>query len=306
MFLVFLLYGLFATVFIVCKFALGYSPPLFLVGARMALAGVLLLAYVLWRDRRNGFKILRIPTKAIYPLISLAFFNIYLTNVCEVWGLQYLSSAKTCFIYSLAPFASALISFAMFSERLSQFKWIGLLVGFIGYMPIMLDQSSTEELTGSFGFFSWAELAVCVAAVSSVYGWILLKQAIQEHHLSPLQANGVSMLLGGLMALGHSYYAEPWDPVPVTEYLPFIAYSVLLIIVSNLMCYNLYGWLLKKYTATFMSFAGFTTPVFTAILGWVFFNETISVAFCCSMGVVFGGLFLFYREELKQGYVVAT
>lgn len=301
MLFVFVLYGLFASVFIVCKLALGYSPPLFLVGGRMLIAGILLGAYLLWRD--GQFKL---SVKQMIALSALAFFNIYLTNVCEVWGLKYLSSAKTCFIYSLAPFASALLSFFLFSEQLSSQKWLGLIIGFTGFIPILLEQSSAEELMGSFWVFSWPELAVCVAAFSSVYGWILLKQCIQQHQLSPLQANSLSMALGGIMALAHSYYAEEWNPTPVIEYMPFLGYSLILIIVSNLICYNLYGWLLKKYTATFMSFAGFVTPAFTAIFAWIFLQEGVTVAFCCSMGMVFCGLFLFYREELKQGVEVAA
>lgn len=303
MHLVFILYGLFAAIFIVCKLALGYSPPLFLVGSRMILAGALILLYCSWK-KKGAFQQLHI--KNLYPLFGLAFFNIYLTNACEVWGLQYLSSAKTCFIYSLSPFVSALLSFAIFSERLTIQKWIGLIIGFVGFIPIMVEQSPTEGLMGSFWVFSWPELAVCTAAASSVYGWILLRQLIQGDGLSPLLANGLSMLIGGMMALGHSVLSEDWNPLPISDFLPFLFYSSILIIISNLICYNLYGSLLKRYTATFMSFAGFTTPLFTALFGWICFDEKISWGFCGSMLIVFAGLSLFYRDELREGYAVAN
>ncbi|MBA2727636.1 MAG: DMT family transporter [Parachlamydiaceae bacterium] len=304
MLLIFVLYSLFSLVFIICKVALEYSPPLFLVGSRMLTAGALIILYYLFSNRHEIRKIFSINRTAILTLVGLAFFNIYLTNACEVWGLQYLSSAKTCFIYSLSPFASALFSYFLFSEQMSKQKWLGLTIGFLGFIPIFMSQSTEEELTGSFWIFSWAELAVCVAAVSSVYGWILLKKLIQVDQISPLFANGLSMLLGGTMALGHSALVENWDPVPVTEYLPFIECSILLILVSNFICYNLYGHLLKKFTATFMSFAGFTTPLFTALFGWLYFGEVVTSAFFFSMTIVFSGLLLFYREELKFGYAV--
>jgi len=304
MFLIFLLYSLFSLVFIICKMALEYSPPLFLVGSRMLAAGVLILAYHIFSNRQEFQKVFSINRAAILTLLGLAFFNIYLTNACEVWGLKYLTSAKTCLIYSLSPFASALFSYFLFSERMTRQKWFGLTIGFIGFIPILLSQSTEEELTGSFWIFSWAELAVCVAAVSSVYGWILLKKLIQVDKVSPLFANGSSMLLGGAIALVHSSFVEDWNPVPVTQYLPFIECSLLLILVSNFICYNLYGHLLKKFTATFMSFAGFSTPLFTAIFGWFFFGEMVSPAFFISMSIVFSGLLLFYREELKLGYAV--
>lgn len=298
MYLVVLLYAMFASVFIIAKTGLEYSPPLFLVGTRMFFAGIVMLAY-LYIFRRKEFTF---DKSSIFRVILLAFFNIYLTNVCEVWGLKYLTSSKTCFIYSLSPFVSALLSYAMFSEYMSPKKWFGLLIGFLGFLPIMLYKNPSEVITGNFWVFSWAELAVLTAAISSVYGWIVLKQLVKEHNYSPLMANGLSMLIGGFMALVNSAFVEGWNPTPVTEYLPFLECSLLLLVISNMICYNLYGVLLRKYTATFMSFAGFTTPLFTALFGWFWLGEVVSWPFYLSSGIVFVGLLLFYQEELKGGY----
>jgi drug/metabolite transporter (DMT)-like permease len=302
MYLVALLYAMFASVFIVCKIALDYTEPLFLVGSRMLVAGILIVSYQYF-FHRNTESVQKINKKIVGKLICLGFFNIYLTNACEVWGLQYLTSAKTCFIYSLSPFASALFSFFLFSEKMSSRKWIGLTLGFIGFLPVMLNKTTSEEMTGSFWIFSWAELAVFIAAISSVYGWIILKQLVKEEGISFMQANGLSMLIGGSMALAHSSLTENWDPIPVNQYIPFIECSLFLIIISNFICYNLYGYLLKSFTATFMSFAGFITPLFTALFGWIIFGDTLTWPFLLSMGIVFLSLLSFYQEELKIGGV---
>ena len=74
-----------------------------------------------------------------------------------------------------------------------------------------------------------------------------------------------------------------------------------LIIVSNLLAYNLYGALLKRFSATFLSFAGFSTPLITAFFGWAFIHETVSWGFIGCAVIVFIGLGLFYQEELRQG-----
>lgn len=302
MFLVFVLYALFASVFVICKSTLEYAQPLFLVGSRMLIAGGLLLAYQFFFQRQQ-FAFLK---GNYFRLIALAFFNIYLTNACEIWGLQYLSAAKTCFLYSLSPFFAALLSFALFNETISSRKWLGLLIGFIGFCPIILHKGSAEELTGSFWVFSMPELAVTTAALSSVYGWILLKQAVNNNGLSFSMANGISMLIGGMIALTHSAVSEDWNPIPVTEYLPFVQNTALLLIISNLTAYNLYGYLLKSYTATFISFAGFTTPLFTAAFAWYFFDEPIAFSFLLSSAIVFLGLYFFYQQELREGYKVAA
>lgn len=294
--LVFLLYALFSSVFIICKIALEYTQPLFLVGSRMAFAGLLIIAYQTCKSRQK----LTLNPQILLRLLCLGFFNIYLTNACEVWGLNYLSPAKTCLIYSLSPFMAAFLSFLLFKEKLSSKKWLGLLVGFVGFFPILLTSTGSEELAGSLWGFSWPELAVCVAAISSVYGWILLRQLVKENQIPTLFANGISMFLGGVLALIHSYFAENWNPLPVTEYLPVIECSILLLVISNFACYNLYGYLLKRYTATFMSLAGLTTPLFAATLAWLYFGEVVTAPFYLSLGTISLGLFIFYQEELKE------
>ena len=272
--------------------------PSFFVGTRMVIAGLLMLLYQYLRHPDQfGFK-----KEHFWRVFRLAAFNIYLTNMFEFWGLQYLTSFKTCFIYSLSPFMAALLSYVMFSEKMTLKKWQGLAIGFIGFIPILLHETAAEERLGHLFFVSWAELSVMGAAICSVYGWILLKQLVQQNGYSPLMANGLSMLLGGFMALAHSYITEDWHPVPVTNTVPFLECAVLLIVISNLTCYNLYGYLLRKFTATFMSFAGFTTPLFTALFGWLYLGEVITAPFYISAIIVFAGLLLFYQEELKLGY----
>lgn len=302
MFYVLMLYALFASVFTISKTGLMYTEPFFLVGTRMLLAGIILLSYqcIVLKQKISFGK------KTWFRLASLAFFNIYLTNVFEFWGLRYLTSFKTCFIYSLSPFLSAVFSYFLFSERLSIKRCGGLLIGIIGFFPILLNQTSSEEMTGRFFFFSWAELSVMMAAVCSVYGWIVLKQLVNEDELSPLMANGVSMLIGGVIALVHSFAIENWNPFPVTNYPIFLECTLLLILISNLICYNLYGSLLKRYSATFMSFAGFTTPLFTALFGWLVLGEIVTWPFYLSFIMVLFGLLIFNQDELKQSFQLAT
>lgn len=295
MFNILLLYALFASVFTIAKTGLTYVDPFFFVGIRMSLAGMILIGYQFF-IRKERFTYDR---KIWLRLFLLALFNIYFTNIFEFWGLRYLTSSKACFIYSLSPFLSALFSYFLFNENLTSKKWIGLLVGFIGFTPILLYQSLSEEAAGQFLFFSWAELAVMIAAVCSVYGWIVLKQLVNENGLSPLSANGFSMFFGGAFALCHSFFSEEWNPFPIRDYSIFFECTLLLILISNLICYNLYGALLKRYSATFISFAGFTTPLFAAIFGWLFLGEVVTWPFYLSFGIVFLGLFLFDQEEVR-------
>ena len=73
-----------------------------------------------------------------------------------------------------------------------------------------------------------------------------------------------------------------------------------MIFISNILCHNLYAGLLKKYSATFMSFTSFLRPLFAALYGWAFFQEKISWHFYTSAIIVFIGLYIFYQDELRK------
>jgi len=302
--IVIFMYAVWSSVFSLGKMTLQYCPPLFLTGARMVLAGLLLLGF-LAIFKRSSFQLNRIQ---ILPIILLAFFSIYLTNALEFWGLQYLSAAKTCFIYSLSPFFAALFSYLHFNEKMNRCKWLGLCIGFLGFIPVLLTQTGSEELLNAFGFFSWPSLAIMGAALCSVYGWVILRLVVKDHSISPLMANGASMLFGGLLAFGHSFLIEGWNPLP----FPFenvkhvLKGTLLMTLISNIICYNLYGMLLKRFTATFLSFVGLLSPIFASLNGLIFLGEPISWTILISTGIVSLGLWIVYRAELKQGYILNT
>src|SRR6185437_4712442 len=94
---------------------------------------------------------------------------------------------------------------------------------------------------------------------------------------------------------------ESWDPFPVFDVKNFALLTALMVIIGNIICYNLYAFLLKRYTATFLSFAGFTIPIFTALFQFIFFHTGINWEFLVTIIFVFVGLFIFYQEELRHG-----
>jgi len=61
--------------------------------------------------------------------------------------------------------------------------------------------------------------------------------------------------------------------------------------------------LLKRFTATFLSFMGLLSPIFASFTGWLFLGELPSWQIFLSTGIVSIGLWIIYRAELKQGYI---
>jgi len=298
---VILLYILLASVFPLSRVGVTTAQPIFFTGVRMAIAGIFLISYFYIRHSKQFKKY--VTLKYLKHWILFAVFNIYLTNVLEFWGLQTLSAAKACFIYNLAPFFVALFSYIIFREKMTFRKCLGLAIGFASFIPILIHHSSSEKLISGIPFLSLAELALLGAAVATAFGWTIMRYVTHTLSYPPILSNGMSMLLGLMLIFPTSLLFEQWNPVPVYHCKQFAIYVVVIAIVSNILGYNLYAYLLKKYTATFLSLAGFMSPLFAAVMGWFFLGETVTWHFFASSVGVFAGLFIFYREEIRLGYI---
>lgn len=295
MFLVILLYLLCASTFTISKWGLAYTEPIFFVAVRMLLAGSLLCGYLVAKKGHTN-QMWNYIKRDWVLFAQIIFFHIYLTYICDLCALKNITSIESAFIYNLSPFIAAMFSYFWFGENMTKKKWFGLLLGFCAFLPQFFQAG-----LGSFLVHAWPRFLTFMAVVSSAYGWIVLRALVKKGY-SPLVANGVGMFFGGLIALGTSFMLEPWNTV-VSEWVPFIQATILIVVVANLLFYNLYGYLLEHYTATFLSFAGFMCPLGAALLGYIFFGETFSPSLLFSFLFVCVGLIIFYYEELKQGYI---
>jgi len=296
MIIIVLLYALFGSSFVLGKWALSYSTPFFLTGIRMTIGGLILLSYLFFYAHEHFvFK-----RKHLWWYVQMIFFGIYITYSLRFWALASMPAAKTNFIYNLSPFMSAFFSYLLFGEKLSKKKWVGLAIGCVGLVPILLTSSAGEQTVGEVAFLSLPELAVILSVATHTYSWIVMRKLVKEKSYSPMMINGLGMTAGGILALITSFFVEGMLPIQEGKMGIFFGLLACIIILSNIICYNLYGRLLKRYTATFLSFAGFLSPLFTALYAWVLLNETVGWAFYLSCLVVFVGLYLFYQEELYE------
>ena len=294
MFLIVFLYALFASSILGSKILLHYTQPIFLTGIRMFLGGILLLSFQYFHPQQH----FKFRMKHLKYYAQLVIFGIYITYILRFWALEHLPAFKTSFLYNLSPFLTSLYSYFFFQEKMTRKQWVGLGIGLLGLIPILLTSSKGEATMGEFVFISWPELAVIVSVAAHSYSWIVMRKLVRYKSYSPMMVNGISMTAGGLLALATSPFFEGF--APVTSFWPFAGALAFVILVSNIICHNLYGHLLKSYTATFLSFAGFLSPLFAAFYEWALYAQKISWHFYASSFIVLIGLFLFYQDELLQ------
>jgi drug/metabolite transporter (DMT)-like permease len=261
----------------------------------MILAGILLLGYQFYFDPKRFF----IKKEHCLPILIIGIMGVYLTNALEFWGLQFTTAGKACFLYSFAPIATALLSYVWLSEKITPKKWLGLIIGILGFIPLLIESSaSITKETKPFLFLSLAEAAILAAAITTSIGWLAMRETIKNRGASPVMINGLSMTVGGILSLIHSVISEPWNPTPITDFWPFLRWFLILTIISNLISYNLHAMLLRSFSATYLSFVGLSQTFFAAFLGWFFLEEVFSSYFWLSVVAVILGLYFYYQDEL--------
>ena len=291
MYQVVLLNALFASTFVMVKVVLDYTKPLFLVGAGMTIGGFVLLAYLLIRTPKKCV----IALKDVGMFAQVSIFSIVLSYGLQFWGMQYMPVFKSCFLYNFGPFASYLIAAFFFKEQMKLKKWLGLIIGFIGIIPILISTSPAEQGLSAGLFISLPELAMIISVICYSYGWFIIRILVHDKHYSPLLVNGITMFLGGIATLIAVPIFE--GPIVVHEFLPFIYLLCGMIIVEYLICSNLYAYLLDKYSETFVSFSTFSIPLFGALYSWFFLSEHITWHFFVSTLILTAAIALFYSAE---------
>lgn len=305
--MLFVMYMFYSLTFVVSKQNLLYAQPFFLTASRMVASGFLLFAFLAFNKRGR----LSVPKGVLKELALITIFGIFITNAFEFWGLNYLDPTRACFLFCLTPFATSILSFFYLKEKISRKKGIGLLIGFAGAAwVIILDVPCAGE-SNSSGTLVFPEMAVVVASCSTAFSWIVLRKLLKHYNsgkegFSLVALNAHSMALGGALLAILSLITEDWSPIPVGSVPPFLGWLTITLLISNVIAYNLYAYLLKFLTASFISFIGFLTPFMTAFYQWIFFGKSLTLEFIVGACLTSVGLFIFYREEIALGYIIRS
>ena len=283
------------------KISTTVAQPVFMIGTRTLLGGVIsLLVYFIFFYSSDEINSL---SKKEWTLILLVgFFNMYLCNAAEAWGLQYLPASKAAFFYNLEPFFAALFSYFLFCEYMSWQKWLGLCVGFVGFLPILLGPSHIIDTSAQFGFSTLANFSLLAASLLSVSSWIMVRALVRKRNISPFLINGVCMVFGSLFCFLHAFLDKSEPYVTSGHMKEFLQIAIIMAVFKYAIAYNLNTHLLKKNTTTSVVFFGFTATLFAKGIGILFFNGQLSFNFILSIILVFIGLLIFNYEELKQDY----
>ncbi|HSW75972.1 MAG TPA: DMT family transporter [Candidatus Saccharimonadales bacterium] len=299
MILIILLYAVFSAMTFINSALMAENPYPFFVGMLRALGSSIILLSYSWIFFRNETKNFTLSKRGWKLLLTYGIL-IHAFVMCGFsYSVQYADPVSICFIVASGPFLTAIIQYFTKEEFLTHKKMIGLVVGFLGLLPILMISQHTDAIgLKNPGLVWWGNLVAFLSMIVFCYGWIVLKQFLKEFS-QPIQLiNGIAMLFGGLVSAIFVIMAHGYDlfSLKFSSDFPMLMMAFLL---SSLFTYMLYVYLLKRYSPTFISFAGFLEPAFGLLYAAVFMGYGITQEALIALAILFIGLYIFYLEELK-------
>jgi S-adenosylmethionine uptake transporter len=222
-----------------------------------SLAGVVLLAPVFVARGR------RLPTREALILHGARGTVGGLSVLLFFWGLVRVPMAQGVSLTFLAPLIALFLAAVVLGETIARGAILGSLVASLGVLAIaggqVQAQASTDTVLGS--------LAIVAASVLYAGSLILLRRQAQV--ADPLEvALFTSVVLSVLLLIGAPWFAA----VPGVAQLPDIVAAAALGSVSAV----LLAWAYARAEAQVLAPVEYTAFVWSALLGWLVFDERVS------------------------------
>jgi drug/metabolite transporter (DMT)-like permease len=265
------------------KATLPLIPPVLQVGARFALATLVLM---LWCRYRNIKLFESDGTLGAGILVGVLFA---LEFACLYIGLVHTSASRlTVFLYT-SPFVVALLlPRFVASEKLKMLQWVGLGCAFIAVVFAMMDNLGGgtrlgDTLALAAGFF-WGLTTVAIRATKLV---TLSAEKLLFYQLAvcALILLPISLLMG-----------ENWSAT-LSNMTPF-AWGSLAVqaVVGAFASYLTWMWLLGRYPVTKLSSFVFLTPVFALVFSAWWLGEPVTIKLVAALVLVGVGIVLVNRK----------
>jgi len=252
---------------------------------RMFIASLVLLPFAL-----KKLKLLN--KKNILPLLEVAFIGNFIPAFLFSWAQVHIESALAGILNSTTPIFAFIISVFMFRHKVGFFKYLGLLIGFIGIAGLMLSK-------GIIGFTEGSMIYTVVIVLASLF-YGINTNVIHEYFpkLDGLTITVLSFFIIFPVAAITLFRTDIFSKFTNPQAYYDLGYISILAVFSSAIAVLGINILLKYASAIFASSVTYIIPVF-AIAWGVFDGEKISWIQIMWMFIVFSGIYLLNKEPVK-------
>jgi len=256
----------------------GFSPE-GLALLRFLIASVVLFAISRWKK-------VRMPDKKDWPLIifcgviGVSFYNLIL-----LYGQKASTVAISSILLNTYPIFVAIFSFLIFKESVSLFRWVGIVVCFIGMVVI----SGGNILNFSFG--SNIFLLLFAAAIVSLFD-LEQKQLMKKY--TPFELTCYFIWTGTLFLLVFcGSLVQDLTMITTNSLLPAIYLGAFPSVMASL----IWAKLIVKYSITLLSCCCYITPFFAMLIAFIFLHQIPTITVALGSLIVVSGLFVINFAE---------
>ena len=260
------------------KLALADFPGLTQATLRSA-GAILPVGIWLWMSNRQAFT----RDGTFWPgivaglLFGAEFIALYI-------GLEWTASSRAATFLYTHPFWTALgLVIVLPQERLSRLQWIGLGLSFIGVaIALGVSPAATSQML-------WGDLLAMAAGLLWALTTLVIKGTCLKS-VPPTKVLLYQLLVSApMLGLAALIRGEIWPAHPSAIAMGALAYQT---IISVVICFSLWFWLLRRYRAGEVTAFSFITPVFGVVAGAVILHEPIAAGFAAAVALVATGILL--------------
>jgi drug/metabolite transporter (DMT)-like permease len=274
--------------FVATKIALRSFPPFTLIFFRFSLGALFFLIIM----TRRGWP--RLTLNAHVRVFFIALMQPGSYFICETFGLQYTSAAKTGLIIATIPVVVPLLAMVLIGERTPARQFWGIGLSFAGIAALVLgDPNFTFQLEGAI----IGDMLIFGAVLSAAFYIVFTRNLSQNY--SPLDITCMQTIYGAIFFTPGcllQWSQISWATVG-TDSLAALAYLTVFATVAAFLCYN-YG--LSKLPATRVAVFINAIPVVALLAAFLILGERLAVPQLTGAVLVLAGVYLTNRLKAKR------
>ena len=273
-----------STVFIVVKIVIDESNPILLSMFRFFIASIILLIYVYRRKMLSQLK--NIYLDEYKNIVFQGLTGIAGMSSILFYGIKYTSASISSIIMNSNPLIIAVLSYLFLKEKLKSINIAGIIIGYIGIIPILSRGENIFKLFTSKHLFGDI-LCVIAAILWSLY--IINGKRLLERY-NPIIVTLAAMTIGTVILIPPLiiFYWKDIYNISMKTFWAMIYLGIFPTGVGFTLWFNA----LEKLPASKLSIIGYLVPILSLILSVILLGEKINVFILIGFILVVLGLYL--------------
>ncbi len=281
------IYLIWGSSYISIHFAIQTIPPLLMTASRFLSSGLLLIGWALLRGTPR-------PTLREWrSAVIIGGFLFLLNNGSIVWAEGHgVPTGIVAVVVATVPMWMVLLTWLRRGGKYPGSVVIGgLALGFVGIILLISPDKADVNPVGV--------LAVTVGAFCWAFGSLYAKSASLPQ--SAALSTGMELFCGGVMQLACSLLSGElgqFNPAQVSA--SSLLATAYLAMVSSIIAYSAFAWLMRVSTPARVSTYAYVNPVVAVLLGWLLASEPLNPRTLVAAAIIIVSVILINGYKVKS------